>query len=86
VRRKTLDCGALAALAHEIFLARGVKSFPVQLIQQYSEHAARHWQKEWDGKDVSSHWIGEDVIYHEGCAVALAKTKSKFGMRLRVGG
>src|SRR6187551_3598246 len=27
VRRSTLDCGALAALAHEVFKARGVKCY-----------------------------------------------------------
>ena len=69
VERKTLDCGALAALAHEVFLERGVKSFPAQLIQQYSEHAIRHWRREWDREEVSTHWIDEDVIYHEGGAV-----------------
>jgi hypothetical protein len=69
--KKTLDCGALAALAHEIFSARGVTSFPVQLIQQYSEVAARHWHKEWNGDEIPVHWIMDDLIYHEGCAVAL---------------
>ena len=46
VEQKTLDCGALAALSHEIFINRGVTSFPVQLIHQYSEapHASgRIW-------------------------------------------
>jgi hypothetical protein len=69
-REKTLDCGALAALAHEIFTARGVKSFPVQLIQQYSETAARQWYKGWGGgAETAVNWIEEDLIYHEGCAV-----------------
>src|SRR5437868_11913281 len=38
-RKETLDCGALAALAHEVFTVRGVKSFRVQLIQRFSEVA-----------------------------------------------
>lgn len=68
---KTVDCGALAALAHELFTARGVTSYRVQLIQQYSQDASRHWLKQWGGDEDSVHWIKEDVIYHEGCAVRL---------------
>ena len=69
VRQTTLDCGALAALAREVFVARGVRSFPAQLIQQFSEDAARHWYEKWGGDRSSVHWIKEDLIYHEGCAV-----------------
>ncbi|HEX8651583.1 MAG TPA: hypothetical protein VF708_12145 [Pyrinomonadaceae bacterium] len=71
VEQKTLDCGVLAALAREIFVARGVTSFPAQLIQQYNEEASRHWYKGWDGDETSVHWIKEDIIYHEGCAVVM---------------
>jgi hypothetical protein len=74
---KTLDCGALAALAHQIFTARNVKSFPAQLIQQYSEDAVRHWYKGWEGNDSSVHWIKEDLIYHEGCAVVVRDREIK---------
>jgi hypothetical protein len=70
VEQKTLDCGALAAVTQEIYTARGVKSYPAQLIQQYSETSSRHWQKNWEGKNIDSHWIDKEVIYHEGCAVA----------------
>jgi hypothetical protein len=77
VRRKTLDCGALAALAHEVFLARGVRSFPAQLIQQFSEDAARDWQRRWEGEQAPASWIKEDLIYHEGCAVVTAADEIK---------
>ena len=69
VERKTLDCGALAALSRELFIGRGVESHPAQLIQQYSDDAARHWHKNWEGDGASAHWIEDDLIYHEGCAV-----------------
>ena len=74
VRQKTLDCGAHAALAHEIFRARGVRSFPAQFVLQYSEHDAGHWCRRW-GADGESplHWVNEDLIYHEGCAVVPAR-------------
>ena len=69
VRQKRLDCGALAALAHEVFTARGVRSFPAQFVQQFSEDAARDWQRRWEADEAPAHWISEDLIYHEGCAV-----------------
>ena len=77
VERKTLDCGALASLAHEVFLARGVRSFPAQFVQQFSEDAARDWQRRWEGDEAPSNWIKEDLIYHEGCAVVAAGDEIK---------
>lgn len=71
VERKTLDCGALAALTHELFAARGVQSFPAQFIQQYSENATRQWCSKWDACATPVHWIRESLIYHEGCAVVM---------------
>ena len=60
--QKTLDCGALAALAHELFVGRGVISFPVQLIQRYTEDATRQWQKKWNGDESVVNWIKEEFI------------------------
>jgi hypothetical protein len=71
VERKTLDCGALASMAHEVFTARGVRSYPAQFVQEYSADSTHHWQKQWDGDEVSTHWIKGELIYHEGCAVAV---------------
>jgi hypothetical protein len=69
VREKSIDCGAHAALAHEVFTARGQTSFPAQLVQQYSADATSQWRGKWSDQDVSCHWIDEDVIYHEGTAL-----------------
>jgi hypothetical protein len=77
VEQKTLDCGALAAMAHEIFTVRGIVSYPAQFIQQYSKDATLHWQKKWDDEEVSTHWISEDLIYHEGCAVVVRDKEIK---------
>lgn len=77
VEEKTLDCGALASLANEVFNARGVKSFQAQFIQQFSENATRQWRSKWDAKEASSHWIKEDLIYHEGCAVLVRENEIK---------
>lgn len=75
--QKTLDCGALAALSQEIFAARGVRCYPAQFIQQYTEQSARHWHKKWAEDESSAHWIKEDLIYHEGCAVAVRDNEIK---------
>jgi hypothetical protein len=43
----------------------------VQLVQQYSKEATAHWNQQWQEDEASTHWIREDIIYHEGCAVVL---------------
>lgn len=78
VRKKTLDCGALAALAHEVFTARGVRSFRVQLIQKFSEVATNQWSSSWrDEGDAQLRWIDNDLIYHEGCAILVREREIK---------
>ncbi|HEX8232156.1 MAG TPA: hypothetical protein VF559_02255 [Caulobacteraceae bacterium] len=69
VERKRLDCGAHAAISHQIFAARGVESYPAQFVQQYSHEATSHWGLKWGEEEVTAAWIDGDVIYHEGCAV-----------------
>jgi hypothetical protein len=77
VEREQLDCGAHGAIAHELFTARGVTSFPAQFVQQYSEDATRHWGCKWGEEDVPSAWIDGDLIYHEGCAVLVGDGEIK---------
>ena len=77
VGQKTLDCGALAALAHEIFTARGVRSYPAQFIQQYSAEATCHWHQKWGDERCEVNWIKDELIYHEGCAVVVAGREVK---------
>jgi hypothetical protein len=77
VEQKKLDCGALAALALELFNARGVKAYPAQFIQQYAEQAARHWHRSWTEDEADSHWIMDELIYHEGCAVVVRDREIK---------
>jgi hypothetical protein len=68
VRKEKLDCGALAALAHEVFTARGVESYRVQMVQRFSEIATAQWSLSWsDGEQLR--WTDKDLIYHEGCAI-----------------
>ena len=71
VEQEALDCGALAAITREIFLARGVPCHSVQLIQQYSEETTSHWSAKWTCHPASTHWIHGALIYHEVCAVEI---------------
>jgi hypothetical protein len=77
VERKTLDCGALAALSCEVFAARGLTAFPAQLVQHYSVEATLHWRQRWEGDETSTHWIDDDLIYHEGSAVLVSGREIK---------
>ena len=77
IRQSALDCGAQAALANEVFAVRGVESYPVQLVQQYSKEATEHWSQKWDRQETSTHWINEDLIYHEGAAVVAGDNEIK---------
>jgi hypothetical protein len=77
VEREQFDCGAHAALAHEVFTARGLRSYPAQFIQQFSEEATRQWCEKWGCEGVSTHWVKEDLIYHEGCAVITSDREIK---------
>ena len=70
VRKQTLDCGALAALASEVFKARGVKTYRIQMVQRFSEASTSQWSNSWNDTDEQLRWMNDDLIYHEGCAIA----------------
>jgi hypothetical protein len=71
VNQKSLDCGAQAALAHEVFTMRGVESYQVQLVQQFSKETTAQWAQRWTAEETSIFWIDENMIYHECCAVVI---------------
>ena len=77
VRKTSLDCGALAALAQEVFIMRGVRSFRAQMVQRYSRIATEQWSDSWRGDGVPRLWLGDDMIYHEGCAVVVGTNEIK---------
>ena len=77
VERKVIDCGAHSALAHEVFLARGVTAFRAQFIQRYTADALSQWRTKWTEENVSDHWIADDVIYHEGNALLVGEDELK---------
>ena len=77
VKRKTIDCGAHAALALEAFRARGVEAFPAQLVQRYSEEATEQWRGKWRSEDVPCHWLDAEHIYHEATALRIGEEEVK---------
>jgi hypothetical protein len=77
VERKVIDCGAHAALAHEVFLARGLTSFHAQLVQKYSPDATSQWRGKWAEEDVSCHWLTDDIIYHEATVLMVGEDEVK---------
>ncbi len=77
VDEETLDCGALGALSHQLFLARGVRSFAAQFILEFNEVSTRHWTEAWGAAGSCAPWISEGLIYHEGCAVAVGDNEIK---------
>lgn len=77
VRKKTLDCGALAALAFETFKTRGVPTYRVQMVQRFSQTATSQWENSWNLNGEPLAWTNEDLIYHEGCAIAVKDNEIK---------
>jgi hypothetical protein len=77
VNEKSLDCGAQSAVAHELFKMRGVQSYRVQLVQQFTKDTTRQWAERWSKEDTSIYWIDENLIYHECCAIRIKKNEIK---------
>lgn len=77
VRKKTLDCGALAALAAAVFTARGVKNYRAQMVQRFSEASNAQWSNSWNETNEPLRWMNDDLIYHEGCAIVVESGEIK---------
>jgi hypothetical protein len=72
---ETIDCGAHSALAHEVFAARGLTSFPAQLVQRYSTDATDEWRGSWEAAQSSCHWLDGEHIYHEATGLLVTGDK-----------
>ena len=77
VDAKIVDCGVHAAIAHEVFVARGVTAFRAQFVQRYSADTAASWRQNWGSNGASDHWIDGESIYHEGNAILVDGTALK---------
>jgi hypothetical protein len=66
---KTLDCGALAAIAVQLYRFRATPAAQVQLVFRYPQHVADQWLGMWTRAGQKAHWIAGNYCYHEGCGV-----------------
>jgi hypothetical protein len=71
VEAEELDCGALTALAREVFTTRGVLCWPAQLVQRFSMQDTQHWRTLWGSGPGLFEWTAGDLIYHEAAAVVV---------------
>jgi hypothetical protein len=64
-----LDCGALAAVAGELYRLRGYPVSAIQLALRYPSYAAEQWTHMWEREGMSTAWIHGAYCYHEACGV-----------------
>lgn len=69
-----LDCGALSAVAVEIYRLRGFPVTAIQLALRYPKHAAVQWSRMWEQESMSAAWIHGEFCYHEACGVIEGQT------------
>lgn len=65
VRESSIDCGIHAAIAFEVFSARGVKCYRMQIVQEFSPDATRQWRGLWEKELAGTDWLSGSMIYHE---------------------
>lgn len=68
-RLEVLDCGALAAVAKQLFAMRGQRAVAVQLALRYPQYAIEQWIRLWERSGQSAAWISDQTCYHEVCGV-----------------
>lgn len=69
VRRKTIDCGVLAALTETACRALELPIFRVQAIFRHDASSLSHWQLRWKIANQWPKWIWEPYVYHELCGI-----------------
>ncbi len=66
---KTLDCGALAALARAALDATGSETAPIQLIERFDPAAVENWRTVWNGNRTTPQWMWGELVYHEAVGI-----------------
>jgi hypothetical protein len=69
VRRRELDCGALAELAAGALEASGRTVCRVQLLISPDHETMAHWRARWGGQKGGLPWIWAQLVYHEAVGV-----------------
>lgn len=64
-----LDCGALAALAVNLYQLRQKSAVSVQMALHYPTHATEQWRNMWERQGVNASWISGEYCYHEACGI-----------------
>lgn len=64
-----LDCGALAAVAVQLYRLRGQQAVRLQLALRYPPQVAEQWSRMWQREALSASWITGEFCYHEACGV-----------------
>lgn len=75
IESKVLDCGALAAVARQVFSFRGLPCLPVQLIEHFPPSSISQWRARWMRDDAATDWIIDNMTYHEACGVVLTDSQ-----------
>jgi hypothetical protein len=65
VAAKTLECGALAALARASYARRGTRVFPVQIVRIENHSTVAHWAIRWEKAGFNADWIKGTYVFHE---------------------
>lgn len=66
---KTLDCGALAALAQIALRIAEKTVFPVQLLEHFDPSAVEQWRAAWAPLQSANLWTWESIAYHEAAGI-----------------
>ncbi len=69
IQMDSLSCNGFTSIACLIFKGRGLKAFPVQVIQRYPRHMTQRWRKEWKSRRLLDEWIYDELVRHEVCGV-----------------
>lgn len=66
---RSLDCGALAAVATEACRSVGLTAYRTQAILEYSLAETDQWKALWSGARLAPSWIRGGLVYHEVVAI-----------------
>src|SRR5262249_43282083 len=69
IKATTIDCAVFGAFALAIFRAKGLETYPGQVLCSYAEESTAHWHHKWASLPGAFDWGGRRVVCHEICVV-----------------